>query len=263
MKLSIITVAALVALAPAALAAQSAGASGAGQVSGQASTRAAAQGSGTAGAGQVSGQAGSRAGAQGSGTTGAALTGGVQLRGSVSADASQPAAASTTAQGQDGSQQQGGADGRIRATLAAAAAAHLPTQLLESKVAEGRAKHVPEDRIASAVEARYQALLQASTALRNAGIRAAGAGDLAVAADALQAGVSQSALIKLERSAPAGQREVATATLAQLVQLGYGSDAALLRVDGALAQGEEALANLRAEAAASLRVRGGLGVKIP
>ncbi len=250
MKLSTITVAALVALAPAALAAQGAGASGAGQTS-------------------------SRAGAQtqGSSATSAAASGDVQLRGSVSADAGQRGKASTGTQGQagtqgqgtttsDGAQQQGDADARIRATLAAAAAAHLPTQLLESKVAEGRAKHVPEDRIATAVQARYQALLSASGALRDAGVHAASAGDLAVAADALQAGVSQSALVKLERSAPASQRAVATATLAQLVQLGYGSDAALLRVDGALAQGEEALANLRAEAASSLRVRG-LGVRIP
>lgn len=242
MKLSTITVAALVALAPAGLTAQSA----AGSAQGSATGRAGAQAAGAA-------QPGASAAAQGSGQ--------LQLQGSANGSARGSQQGSASGATPDAAQQ-GGADARIRATLTAAAAAHLPTKLLESKVAEGRAKHVPEDRIASAVEARYQALLRASSAMRSAGVQSAGAGDLAVAADALQAGVSESALVKLERSAPADQREVATATLAQLVQLGYGSDAALLRVNGALAQGEDALANLRAEAAASLRVRG-LGIRVP
>jgi hypothetical protein len=49
---------------------------------------------------------------------------------------------------------------------------------------------------------------------------------------------------------------VATAVLTQLVQLGYEAESAFLRIDAALAGGAEALANLRAEAAAALRVRG-------
>ncbi len=189
-------------------------------------------------------------------STGAGGSGSTQSAGSAQGHGSTPGAAAQTSGAQS-------ADARIRATLAAAAAAHIPTQLLESKVAEGRAKHVPEERIATAVDQRFQALRRAASALQGAGVKDVSPGQLAVSADALQAGVTQNALVKLQGVAPADEREVATATLAQLVQLGYGSDAALQRVTGAIAQGAEALANLRAEAAASLRVRGGIDIHVP
>jgi hypothetical protein len=164
------------------------------------------------------------------------------------------------AAGQQGAQDAGA---RIEAALSAAAQAHVPVSLLERKVEEGRAKRVPEERIASAVEARLQALVRASDVMHQAGESQPEPGELAVTADAIQAGVSQRALVQITRQAPEDRRAVAVATLSDLVQLGLGSDQALLRVDGALSQGGEALANLRAEAAASLRVKGGIGVKLP
>ncbi|MBX6362543.1 MAG: hypothetical protein IRZ00_01635 [Gemmatimonadetes bacterium] len=162
------------------------------------------------------------------------------------------------AQAQSGSQ---GASARIDAALRAAAQAHVPVSLLESKVAEGQAKRVPPERIASAVEARLRALIQASDVMRKAGEEQPEPGELAVTADAIQAGVAQSALVQLAREAPADRRAVAVATLSDLVQLGLASEQALMRVGGALSRGGEALANLRAEAASSLRVKGGVGLK--
>ncbi|HET9982993.1 MAG TPA: hypothetical protein VFQ38_05385 [Longimicrobiales bacterium] len=164
------------------------------------------------------------------------------------------------AEGQPGAQ---AATARIDAALSAAAQAHVPVSLLESKVEEGRAKRVPEERIASAVEARLHALVRASEVMRKAGEDQPQPGELAVTADAIQAGVAQSALVQITREAPGDRRAVAVATLSDLVQLGLASEQALLRVDGALSRGGEALANLRAEAAASLRVKGGVGVKLP
>ena len=50
---------------------------------------------------------------------------------------------------------------RIAAALDRARAAGLPVELLESKLAEGRAKNVPLDRIAAAIEARPDACMTA------------------------------------------------------------------------------------------------------
>lgn len=151
---------------------------------------------------------------------------------------------------------------RIDAALAAAARADVPVSLLERKVAEGRAKRVPEARIATAVETRLQALVRANETMRRAEAKAVSAGELSVAADALQAGVGESALIRITRDAPKERRAVATAVLTDLVRLGYKSEPAYTRVHAALSSGPEALVNLRAEAAASLRVRGQLSTEI-
>jgi hypothetical protein len=148
------------------------------------------------------------------------------------------------------------ADARLEAALEAAARARIPVALLESKIAEGRAKRVPPDRIAAAVEARLEALIEAQGVLAQAGLEAATSGELSIAADALQANVGQDVVVKILRSAPEDRRVVATAVLTQLVQLGYEPESAFLRVNTALAGGAEALANLRAEAAAALRIRG-------
>src|SRR6185437_13854648 len=115
-----------------------------------------------------------------------------------------------------------------------AAKAGIPSSLLSSKVSEGQAKHVPPARIATAVEARLGSLMRASTALKTAGVSASDASDLAVSADALEAGVSQSALVSLTRSAPPQRRVVAVAVLADLVRLGQSSDSALARVNSAV-----------------------------
>lgn len=153
-------------------------------------------------------------------------------------------------------------DARIAATMAAAAEARIPTSLLESKVREGRSKGVPADRVATAVEARFQALVRARDALQKGGAEAVTEGQLLVASEALRAGVSETALLRVTREAPSERRAVATAVLTDLVRLGYGSDAAMGRVEASLSSGPDALVNLRAEAAASLRARGLLSTEV-
>jgi hypothetical protein len=147
--------------------------------------------------------------------------------------------------------------------MATALEAGIPVSLLESKQEEGRAKGVPMDRIAAAVEARLNGLLRAQEALANAGATAVTDGELLVASEALGAGVSQTALAAVVLNAPTERRAVATAVLTDLVRLGYGSNEALTRLDAALGNGPEALVNLRAEAAASLRARGLLSTGVP
>lgn len=147
-------------------------------------------------------------------------------------------------------------EARLEAAMEAAARAEIPLSLLESKVREGEAKGVAMDRVAAAVETRLEALVQARDALRRADLQVASDGELLVAAEALRAGVSESALIEISQDAPEGRRAVATAVLTDLVRLGYESGSASARVNAALSGGPEALVNLRAEAAASLRARG-------
>ena len=125
---------------------------------------------------------------------------------------------------------------RIDAALASAVKAGVPTSLLERKVAEGKAKGVPTERIAAAVERRLGALTEAHDALMKAGLKSTTEGELSVAADAVQAGVSQSALVTISKRAPDNSRAVAIAVLGDLVALGQASDQALARVEGALAQ---------------------------
>jgi hypothetical protein len=144
---------------------------------------------------------------------------------------------------------------RIDAAMQAAARANVPLSLLESKVAEGEAKQVPQERIATAVETRLQVLVRAVHSLEQAGLQATSAANLAVAADALQAGVSEEALVKVSRSASPERRVVAVAVLADLVRLGQSSEPALSRVTAALSS-SAALANLHAEVASQLRLGG-------
>ncbi|MBA3497590.1 MAG: hypothetical protein H0T86_10835 [Gemmatimonadales bacterium] len=153
----------------------------------------------------------------------------------------------------------GGADARVEAALAAAVSAGIPVSLLERKVAEGKAKGVPMDRIAGAVETRLDALVKARDAMTTAHLVSTTEGELSVAADAVQGGVSQTALATISQSAPQDRRAVAIAVLADLVTLGRTSEAAVTQVQAALARGPEALANLRAESVAGLQAGGGAG----
>ena len=142
---------------------------------------------------------------------------------------------------------------RIEAARRRAQGAGIPVALLDSKVAEGRAKGVPMDRIATAVERRLVTLSQAREAMSGASVTAA---ELSVGADALEAGVDARVLGQLAAAAPASQRAVAIAILTQLVSNGLSSERALARVQSAMAQGPEALRRLPGEAA-SERGRGG------
>ena len=144
---------------------------------------------------------------------------------------------------------------RIDAATAHAREAGIPVTLLESKVAEGKAKGIPMDRIAAAVERREASLEKASQALR--GRPDVGAADLSVGADAIETGVSAAVLKAIADSAPRDRRVVAIAALTELVREGNVPEAALDRVKDALKRGPDALANLPAQAAAGQGRSGG------
>lgn len=135
---------------------------------------------------------------------------------------------------------------RVDAALARAREAGIPVALLENKIAEGKAKGVSLERIATVVERREAALERASQALR--GRPDVDAADLAVAADAVESGVSDAVLRAIAETAPRDRRAVAIAALTQLVELGHVPAAALERVREALKRGPEALLNLPAQA---------------
>jgi len=147
------------------------------------------------------------------------------------------------------------AQDRVNTALARARQVGIPVALLESKIAEGKAKGVSIDRIAVAVERRLAALERASEVTK--GQPAIGDADLAVAADALQSGVSEGVLRALTETAPPGRRAVAIAALTQLVELGHAPETALERVRDALKRGSDALVNLPAEAGGAAGRRGG------
>jgi hypothetical protein len=139
---------------------------------------------------------------------------------------------------------------RIDAARRRAESTGIPVALLDSKVAEGRAKGVPMDRIAMAVERRLATLARAREAM-GATLRGASvsSGDLSVAADALEAGVEPGVLGRLAAAAPGESRAVAIAALTELVNQGFSSERALARVTSAMQRGPEALRRLPGEAA--------------
>jgi hypothetical protein len=139
---------------------------------------------------------------------------------------------------------------RINAALARAQQAGIPVALLESKIAEGKAKGVSLERIAVAIERRQGALERASQALRG---EVDAASTLAVGADAIEAGVSEAVLRAVGEDAPSDRRSVAIAALTELVHRGNTPEAALVRVREALRRGPDALSNLPAQAAAGQR----------
>lgn len=144
---------------------------------------------------------------------------------------------------------QGNPAQRIEAARQRAVRAGIPVALLDGKVVEGRAKNVPEERIATAVERRLGSLERARNAMR-AGARpsALAPNDLSVGADALESGVDPAVLGRLAQAAAPGSRAQAIAKLTELVQGGVASEQALARVTAALANGPEALRQLPGEA---------------
>ena len=139
---------------------------------------------------------------------------------------------------------------RIEAAMARAQDAGIPVSLLESKRAEGQAKGVPMDRIATAVEARLQHLETARQAMGRVA-NDVDAAQLSVGADAIGAGVSEAVLAEIAGSAGRDRRSVAVAALTHLVSReGLASNVALARVKAALAQGPQALTNLATRAGA-------------
>lgn len=144
---------------------------------------------------------------------------------------------------------------RINTALARARQVGIPVALLESKIAEGKAKGVSLDRIAVAIERRGAALERASQAFRG---QPDAATSLAVGADAIEAGVNEAVLRAVAEDAPRDRRNVAIAALTELVHQGHAPEAALARVREAIKKGPDALANLPAQAAAGGR-GGGAG----
>jgi hypothetical protein len=134
---------------------------------------------------------------------------------------------------------------RINAALARARGAGIPAALLENKMAEGKAKGIPLERIAAAIERREGALERASQALR---ADPGDAASLSVGADAIESGVNEAVLKAVADSAPRDRRTVAIATLTQLVQQGDVPEAALAKVRNALKRGPDALTNLPSDA---------------
>ncbi len=136
-------------------------------------------------------------------------------------------------------------DPRVQSALDEALERGIPVSLLESKVAEGRAKGIPMDRIAQAVEARLAGLARAQAAMAELG-NGLDETQLAVGADALASGVSEAVLSEIARGVPTGERAVAIAALTYLVEQGTVPDEALGRVQEALADGPRGLENLQA-----------------
>lgn len=139
---------------------------------------------------------------------------------------------------------------RINTALARARQVGIPVALLESKIAEGKAKGVSLERIAAAIERREAALERARQAL---GSDADAASSLGVGADAIESGVSDVVLKAVAETAPRERRTVAIAVLTELVNQGHASETALARVREALKRGPDALSNLPAEAGAGRR----------
>jgi hypothetical protein len=135
-------------------------------------------------------------------------------------------------------------EARIQAAMDRVQAAGMPVEVLESKVAEGLAKNVAMARIALAVENRARAMERAQAALVRSQQGVPTAADLAVGADAIEAGVSEAVLQRVSTAAGAQHRTVAIAALAYLVAEGQLPEVALARVEEALARGGQGLGDL-------------------
>lgn len=158
-------------------------------------------------------------------------------------------------------QADGQAEGQVAAeAFARAEAAGIPTSLLESKLAEGRAKGVDMTRIEAAIERRTDALIHASEAFGEAGIEGVSNAELSVAADAIESGVSAEVLQAVSTTAPRERRAVAIAALTHLVAEGVVDSEALVQVETALASGPDALADLTGQA--RIAGEGGVGADI-
>lgn len=134
------------------------------------------------------------------------------------------------------------AEARMAVAIQHAMSVGVPQSLLESKVAEGRAKGVAAARIAAAVEHRAEVLARVQSAF-NARAETVSRSELQAAGDAHERGVDVESITEL--SARAGEdRAVALTILADLVASGKTPEHALLRVQAALAGGADALVQL-------------------
>lgn len=147
-------------------------------------------------------------------------------------------------------QESGDPEQRIAVAMQTAASAGIPVALLEEKVAEGKAKGLPMDVVAQAVEHRLNGLAQARAALTRRG-NAVSSEELSAGANAIGVGVSGVALETIDAKMPPGDRWVAINVLTELYSVhGIPVDEALAHVLAAGEQGASAVANLPAQARA-------------
>lgn len=166
---------------------------------------------------------------------------------SGSASAASTTQASTGAQSAVSAAADAAAEARIDVAIERATNAGIPAQMLENKVAEGRAKGIPMTRIAAAVEHRAEVLARIQTVLASrpgAEANTVGTAELIAAADAHEAGISLENISTLSTRA-GNDRAVALTVLADLVASGRAPDHALLRVQNAMQAGGNALGQLR------------------
>src|SRR5262245_66409171 len=104
----------------------------------------------------------------------------------------------------------------------------IPLSLLQSKIAEGRAKGVAMDRIATAVERRLRNLEQAKVVMARVA-NDVDAAQLSVGADAIGRGSSDAVLEKITASAGRDRRAVAVGVVTQVVLPGLPAEAGLGR----------------------------------
>jgi hypothetical protein len=134
---------------------------------------------------------------------------------------------------------------RIEAAMASALSQGLPVEILENKLAEGRAKNVAMERIALVIQNRLRAMERAQVALQRGQQEPPSPAELAVGADAIEAGVSEVVLAQVAATAGRERRTVAIAALTYLVEQGHTAQVALDRVTEALQQGGQGLGDLR------------------
>jgi hypothetical protein len=144
---------------------------------------------------------------------------------------------------------------RIEAARQDVERAGIPVSLIDARVAEGRAKGVPLDRIATVVERRAMLLMEAREAMAVA--QTLSAAELGAGADALDAGIGRGVLRDVIEGARSEDRAVAIAVLTYLHrEAGVPVGQALQRVREAMGEGPEALRNLPGRAAAAQGRRG-------
>src|SRR5688500_14773600 len=141
---------------------------------------------------------------------------------------------------------------RIEAARTRVTAAGIPDSLLNGRVALGKARGIPMERIAGSVERRATALTAAQQAMGGPA-RELTPADLNAGADAVQARIPVTMLRTLTDLAQGADRPVAIAVLAQLHRDGLPAAEALERVTKALGKGPDVLRTLPAAVEAERR----------
>jgi hypothetical protein len=144
---------------------------------------------------------------------------------------------------------------RLQEAQARVLQAGIPAGLLESRISEGRAKGLTEERIAEIAERRAAGLLKAQEAIAGNG-RSSSEAELGAGAAALEAGANGEALRAVIQQARENDASVALSVLGELLNQGIPVGHAQERVAAAMLRGGDALANLPQQAAEARERRG-------